>query len=120
VSVLLRQPHAFEGLRAAEVVSLPDRQALAQGEQLKEVLADGHAASRSMPAQLGRYEDAVPKVEEFLRVEPNIPERIEQYLPNLTDAVMAVICRVRVGEQLGRLILGTSNCSSLATIPPYL
>jgi hypothetical protein len=47
----------------------------------------------------------VPKVDEFLRVEPNVLEGIEQDSPYLTDAVVTLIDGVRVGEQLGGLIL---------------
>jgi hypothetical protein len=95
----------LEGLCGVEEVVLPKRQASAQREELKERLADGHAAPGSMPAQLGRDENAVPVIENFLGVEPNVLKGIEQHSPYLTDAPMTVIGGVWVREQLGGLIL---------------
>ena len=61
MSVLLRQTDGFEGLRAIQKINLPDDHASAKSHELKELLVDGDAASRSMPAHLDRDEHAVPK-----------------------------------------------------------
>jgi hypothetical protein len=42
-----------------------------------------------MPAQLGRDENAVPKVEKFLGVEPNVLEGVQQDSPNLANPVIS-------------------------------
>jgi hypothetical protein len=82
--------------RAILKVILPDNQASARGEELIERLADGHAASRSMPVQCDRDENAVSQVEQLLRVEPNVLEALKQVSPNFQVAVMAVIERIDV------------------------
>jgi hypothetical protein len=98
VSVLLLQPSCFEGLRAILKIILPDDQASAKGHELKELLFDGDAASRSMPAHLDRDEQAVAQVEHFLGVEPDVVEGLEQLSPELMESVMAVVDGVRVGK----------------------
>jgi hypothetical protein len=47
---LLRHASCFEGLRAIRKIILPDDQASVKSHELKELLIDGDAASRSMPA----------------------------------------------------------------------
>jgi hypothetical protein len=96
VSVLIRQPCGFEGLRAILEIILPDHQAAAKGEELIVRFADGYSATHSLPAHLGRDEKAVSQVEQFLRVEPDVLEALEQALPNLHVADMPVVERIEV------------------------
>ena len=98
MSVLLRQTDGFEGLRAIQKINLPDDHASAKSHELKELLVDGDAASRSMPAHLGRDEHLVPQVEDFLGVEPDIVEGLEQLSPELMESVMAVVDGVCIGD----------------------
>jgi hypothetical protein len=106
VSVLLRQPHGFEGGGAILEIILPDHQASAQGKELKVRLADGYAATRSMPAQLDRDEKAVSEIEQLLWIEANVLEALKYASPNLQVAVMAVIDRIEVDlPQLAGVVL---------------
>ena len=41
MSVVFRQPHGFEGLRAIQKINLPDDHASAKSHELKELLVDG-------------------------------------------------------------------------------
>jgi hypothetical protein len=71
-------------------IILPDHQASAHGEDLKERLADRHAATRSVPADLARDEKAISEIEQFLGIDPKILEALQHASPNLQVAVMAV------------------------------
>jgi hypothetical protein len=102
VSVLLRQPHGFEGLRTIHEIMLPHHQATAQGRDLVEPCADGHTAPGSAPAEFGGDEQVVSKVEGFLRVESNVLGDFENQPPSSTEAVVAVVGAARVGEQVGK------------------
>jgi len=90
VSVLLRQPHGFEGLRAILEIFLADDQASSQDEDLKLRLADEQAASRSMCDHLDGYEKPVTEVEDLLGIEAHVLEAFKHLAPNLQIAVMAV------------------------------
>src|SRR4029453_3255847 len=97
-SVLLGQPRSLEGLRAILKIILPNDQTPAKSHELKDLLVDGDAASRSMPAHSGRDEQAIPQVEDFLGVEPEVAEGFEHLSPELVETVMAVVDGVRVGK----------------------
>jgi hypothetical protein len=96
---LLRESGRLEGLAAILEIVLPDHQAAAQSEELKEGLAHEHTASRSLRGQLGRHENAVSEVEEFLGLEASVGG-FEQMTPKLPVAVVAVEDRAYVGEHM--------------------
>ena len=100
-SVLLREPHGFEGVRPILEIILPNDQASAHGEDLEERLADGQAASRSMSAQLDGDEKPVSEVENLLGIEAHVLEAFKHLAPNLQVAVMAVEGPRHVEEYIG-------------------
>ena len=104
MSVLLRQPQGFEGFRAILKVIFPDYQSSAEREELKNGLAHGHTASLSLSDHLGRHENAVSAVDEFLGIEPSV-EAAEPLSPKLTVAVMTVEDRACVREHMCRVKL---------------
>jgi hypothetical protein len=99
--VLLRQPHGFKRLRTVLKIIQPDHQASAQRDEVKERMAHWQAASRSMPTHLAGDKKAVSKVEEFLRIKPNIVEAFEPSAPEIQVAGMAVERPTHVEESLG-------------------
>jgi hypothetical protein len=82
-------------------IILPDHRASAEGEELKDLLAVRNAASRPLPAHVGRDEQAVPEVQEFLGIEANVLEALKHASPNFQVAVMAVKGPAYVEEYLG-------------------
>ena len=96
---LLREPGRLESLAAILEIVLPDHQAAAQSQELKEGLAHERTASRSPRGQLCRHENAVSEVEEFLGLEASVGG-FEQMTPKLPVALVAVEDGAYVGEHM--------------------
>jgi hypothetical protein len=77
-TALLPQPGGFEGLRAIQKVLLPDHQPPSELEELKYLLAYGHAAARSVSPLPSRDEKPVSEIEDLLGVPPDVLECIEE------------------------------------------
>ena len=83
MSVLLRQPHGFEGISLAHVELLVDHQTVLEGHDPRD-LSEGHLDDGGAPAhpQVERHDHAVPCVDELVMPgnEAEAAELLDRYL----------------------------------------